>query len=451
MMHILIVDDEKNIRKTLSDILSDEGYNVITADSGEKGLKILQNRRIELMFLDVKLPGIDGIEVLKRTKEILPALDIVMISGHSSIRTAVKAVRIGAYDFLEKPLSLHKVNIAAKHISDKIRLYKKYEQTSENVSKKYKMIGNSVAFQKVRNMIDRVSKTDSKVLIRGESGTGKELVAYTIHNQSQRKNESFVKFNSAAIPTELVESELFGHEKGAFTGADKKRIGKLEQADKGSLFLDEIGDMNLRAQAKILRVIQEGTFERVGSNKTLSIDVRIIAATNKDLEKMTEEGEFREDLFYRLNVIPINIPPLRKRKSDISILLNYFSEYFAVELKMEPKKFSEEAIDYLKNYEFPGNVRELRNLVERMYILTDGKEIKKEDVLPNLKQEIIPQEKSYPFLKTQDFTKAKENFEKFYLKKHLEKHNWKITDTAKELGLQQSNLSRKIKKLGITR
>ncbi|MBS3740611.1 MAG: sigma-54-dependent Fis family transcriptional regulator [Candidatus Cloacimonetes bacterium] len=450
-MHILIVDDEKNIRKTLSDILSDEGYNVITADSGEKGLKILQNRRIELMFLDVKLPGIDGIEVLKRTKEILPALDIVMISGHSSIRTAVKAVRIGAYDFLEKPLSLHKVNIAAKHISDKIRLYKKYEQTSENVSKKYKMIGNSVAFQKVRNMIDRVSKTDSKVLIRGESGTGKELVAYTIHNQSQRKNESFVKFNSAAIPTELVESELFGHEKGAFTGADKKRIGKLEQADKGSLFLDEIGDMNLRAQAKILRVIQEGTFERVGSNKTLSIDVRIIAATNKDLEKMTEEGEFREDLFYRLNVIPINIPALRKRKSDISILLNYFSEYFAVELKMEPKKFSEEAIDYLKNYEFPGNVRELRNLVERMYILTDQKIIDKDAILPNIKQQLQPKGKSYPFLKTQEFSKAKEEFEKYYLKKHLEKHNWKITDTAKELGLQQSNLSRKIKKLGITR
>lgn len=450
-MKILIVDDEKNIRKTLSNILEDENYKVITAETGEEGLKILQNQQIELMFLDVKLPGIDGIEVLKRAKEILPNLDIVMISGHSSIRTAVKAVRMGAYDFLEKPLSMHKVNITAHHVSEKINLYKKYERTSEDITKKYNMIGNSAAFQKVRNMIDRVSKTDSKVLIHGESGTGKELAAFALHNQSQRQNEAFVKFNSAAIPNELVESELFGHEKGAFTGADKRRIGKLEQADKGTVFLDEIGDMNLRAQAKILRVIQEGKFERVGSNKTLTIDVRIIAATNKDLEKLVDNGKFREDLFYRLNVIPITIPPLRKRKKDIPVLINFFSEYFAVELKLEPKSFSGPAIDYLKNYEFPGNIRELRNLVERLYILMDDQKVEKDDVWPHIKKQILPQEKSYPFLKTQKFSTAKKEFEKFYLKKHLEKHDWKITDTAKDLGLQQSNLSRKIKKLGITR
>ena len=451
-MKILIVDDEKNIRKTLSDILRDENYDVITVDSGEKALEIIQKQNIEMMFLDVKLPGIDGIDVLEKAKETLPDLDIVMISGHSSIRTAVKAVRLGAYDFLEKPLSLHKVTIAAQHVAEKLKLYKKYEQTSQNVSEKYKMIGNSAAFQQVRSMIKKVSKTDSKVLIRGESGTGKELAAFAIHNKSDRAKEPFIKFNSAAIPNELVESELFGHEKGAFTGANKRRIGKLEAADKGSLFLDEIGDMNLKAQAKILRVIQEGKFERVGSNKTLTIDVRVIAATNKNLEKMVEEGEFREDLFYRLNVIPIIIPPLRERNKDIALLLNYFTEYFSGELKFAPKKFSDDAIEYLKNYQFPGNIRELRNLVERMYILSDNKLIEKKDLLPNLKQKIVVSKSiSYPFLVTQDFSRAKEEFEKFYLKKHLEKHNWKITDTANELGLQQSNLSRKIKKLDITR
>lgn len=448
-MNILIVDDEKNIRRTLTDILQDEGYNVTTSESGEEALNLLSNNFFDLIFLDVKLPGIDGIEVLKRVKKDYTGLDVIVISGHSTIKIAVQAVKMGAYDFLEKPLSLHKIVISAKNIAEKRKLFQKFQQESKDIESQYRMIGVSPEFCKTLELINKVSATNSKVLIIGESGTGKELVAFAIHNQSARKDTPFVKFNSAAIPNELVESELFGHEKGAFTGADKQKLGKLEIAHEGTLFLDEIGDMNLNAQAKILRVIQEGKFERVGSNKTITIDVRILAATNKDLEKMIESGEFREDLFYRLNVIPINIPPLRDRKTDIPVLLNYYLDYFAAELKVHPKKFSSSALKLLQNYSFPGNIRELRNLVERLYILTSEDIISGNDVEPHIRIVSESKGENLSFLETKSYSEAKNEFESYYLTKQLEKFNWSISTTAEKLGLQQSNLSRKIKELGI--
>ncbi|MCK4339000.1 MAG: sigma-54-dependent Fis family transcriptional regulator [Candidatus Cloacimonetes bacterium] len=450
-MNILVVDDEKNIRRTLRDILQDEGYNVTASESGEEALNLLSDNFFDLIFLDVKLPGIDGIEVLKRVKKDYMGLDVIVISGHSTIKIAVQAVKMGAYDFLEKPLSLHKIVISAKNIAEKRKLFQKFQQESKNIESQYRMIGVSPEFSKILDLINKVSVTNSKVLIVGESGTGKELVAFAIHNQSARKDTPFVKFNSAAIPNELVESELFGHEKGAFTGADKQKLGKLEIAHEGTLFLDEIGDMNLNAQAKILRVIQEGKFERVGSNKTITIDVRILAATNKDLEKMIESGEFREDLFYRLNVIPINIPPLRDRKTDIPVLLNYYLDYFAAELKVHPKKFSSSALKLIQNYSFPGNIRELRNLVERLYILTSEDIISGNDVEPHIRIVFESKGENLSFLETKSYSEAKNEFESYYLTKQLEKFNWSISTTAEKLSLQQSNLSRKIKELGIER
>ncbi len=449
MMKILVVDDEKNIRKTLTDILEDEGYNVLSATSGEEGLQLLEQNPVDLMLLDVKLPGMDGIEVLKQVRKLYPALDVIMISGHSTIKTAVQAVQMGAYNFLEKPLSLHKIIISARNIADKIRLYKKYNEEQKDIESHYKMIGISPEFEKVRTLIDKVSKTDSKVLIRGESGTGKELVAFAIHNKSERKDGPFVKFNSAAIPNELVESELFGHEKGAFTGAEDKKLGKLEVAHEGTLFLDEIGDMNLNAQAKMLRVIQEGKFERIGSNTVIDINVRILAATNKNLEEMVEKGTFREDLFYRLNVVPILIPPLRNRRVDIPVLLDYYVDYYAAELKMHPKKLTSGAIKLLQNYAFPGNVRELKNLLERLYIITHGETISEDDVAPQLRA-ILPQSnKGSELLTIPNFADAKKQFEIQYLKEQLDKFDWNISITAENIGLQQSNLSRKLKDLEI--
>lgn len=449
MMKILVVDDEKNIRKTLTDILEDEGYTVLSATSGEEGLQILEQDNIDLMLLDVKLPGMDGIEILKQVRKDFPNLDVIMISGHSTIKTAVQAVQMGAYNFLEKPLSLHKIIVSARNIADKIKLYKKYNEEQKDIESHYKMIGISPEFEKVRTLIDKVSKTDSKVLIRGESGTGKELVAYAIHNKSERKNGPFVKFNSAAIPNELVESELFGHEKGAFTGAEDKKFGKLEVAHEGTLFLDEIGDMNLNAQAKILRVIQEGKFERIGSNDIIDINVRILAATNKHLEEMVENGTFREDLFYRLNVIPIHLPPLRNRIVDIPVLLDYFMDYYAAELKMHPKKMTPGAIKLLQNYAFPGNVRELKNLVERLYIITSGDTISEDDVIPQIRVVQPSLKKGAELLEITNFAEAKKQFEIEYLKEQLDKFNWNISLTAENIGLQQSNLSRKLRDLEI--
>ncbi len=448
-MKILVIDDEKNIRVSLQSILEDEGYDVTTAETGEDGLQMLGSNGVDLVLLDVKLPGMNGMEVLDKIQESQSDTDVIMISGHSDIRTAVDAVKKGAYDFLEKPLSLPKIIVSARNIAEKQRLSHRFQQEKEDLDAKYRIIGESSEMNRVRDLIHKVAKQESKVLIRGESGTGKELVAYAIHANSVRRRGPFGKFNCAAIPNELVESELFGYEKGAFTGAEQRKLGKLELANEGTLFLDEIGDMNLDAQAKVLRVIQEGKFERVGGNETIDIDVRILAATNKNLEELIKTGGFREDLFYRLNVIPIDLPPLRERHGDIPVLLDYYLEYFAHDLKTEKKQFTDDALERLETYDFPGNIRELRNLVERLYILSSGSEITKKDVEANLKSSSQSGSQQYGFLETKDFSEVRKEFEVYYLTKQLEKYDWNISEVAEHLGMAQPNLSRKIKQLEI--
>jgi len=447
-MNILIVDDERNIRLTLKDILEDEGYQIQMADDGEKALILFDKKQYDLVILDVKLPGIDGLTVLTELLKKQSDLDVLMISGHGTIQTAVEALKIGAYDFCEKPLSMAKILSAAKNIKHKQNLEKRIEQGADALEVKYRLVGSSNEMDQLQAIIKKVAPTGSKVLIRGESGTGKELVAFAIHNQSLIKDLPFIAFNSAAIPSELVESELFGHEKGAFTGADSRKIGKLELADNGTLFLDEIGDMSLNTQAKILRVIQEGTFERVGGNKTIKIDTRIIAATHKDLEAMVKDGSFREDLFYRLNVIPINIPPLRERPTDIVDLAKYFLSYFASELNMPPKTMNAQCFNLLKRYSFPGNVRELKNLIERLYILITDEKILPDDISLHL-PETGTKSQSGVKISAETFKEARIEFERQFLKEQLDKMDWHISTVAEKLGIHQPNLSRKIKDLGL--
>jgi len=450
-MKILIVDDEINIRMTLKDILEDEGYETCVAGTGEKAIKIASKENIDMIILDVKLPGIDGIETFKNIHKDKPELDVLMISGHSDISTAVSAVKIGAYDFLEKPLSMIKIITAVRNIKEKQSLQNKVVQEENAQYEKNKLIGESSQIKKVLSLIEKVAPTDSKVLIRGESGTGKELVAFAIHHNSKRNRKPFIKFNSAAIPSSLIESELFGHEKGSFTGADSQKLGKLEQANHGTLFLDEIGDMDLSVQAKILRVIQEGTFERVGGNQTINIDVRLIAATHKNLEEMTQKGTFRDDLFYRLNVVPISIPPLRERGGDIEILTEYFLDYYSQEFKTPKKTMLPSALENLSRYSLPGNVRELKNIIERLCILVTKEFITKDDITPHLMLEKSSQKLDITTIEGKSFKDVKTNFEKQFFQQQLKENHWNISLTAKKLGMQQPNLSRKIKELGLSK
>jgi len=450
-MKILIVDDEINIRMTLKDILDDEGYETLMAGTGEKAISIAAKENIDMIILDVKLPGIDGIETFKQIHKNKPELDVLMISGHSDISTAVNAVKLGAYDFLEKPLSMIKILTAARNIQEKQSLQDKVVQEENAQYEKHKLIGESPQIKQVWQLVEKVAPTESKVLVRGESGTGKELVAFAIHHMSKRNRKPFIKFNSAAIPESLVESELFGHEKGAFTGAESQRLGKLEQANKGTLFLDEIGDMDLTVQAKVLRVIQEGTFERVGGNKTINIDVRLIAATHKNLEDMVKEGTFRDDLFYRLNVVPITIPPLREREGDLEILTDYFIDFYSKEFNTQKKTILPSAMETLIQYEFPGNVRELKNIIERLCILVPTDFITKEDVAPHLMLQKQSTSTGEVTIEGDSFKEIRTNFERQFLQKQLDQYHWNISDIAKKLGMQQPNLSRKIKELGLSK
>ncbi len=450
-MKILIVDDEVNIRMTLKDILEDEGYKTLVAGTGEKAIKIASKENIDMIILDVKLPGIDGIETFKKIHEEKPELDVLMISGHGDISTAVNAVKSGAYDFLEKPLSMIKILTAARNIKEKRSLQYKVLQKENAQYEKNKLIGNSPQIKKVLRLIEKVAPTDSKVLIRGESGTGKELIAFAIHHKSKFSRNPFIKFNSAAIPSSLVESELFGHEKGAFTGADSQKLGKLEQANTGTLFLDEIGDMDLSVQAKILRVVQDGTFERVGGNNTININVRLIAATHKNLEKMVQNGTFRNDLFYRLNVVPISVPPLRDRYGDIQILTEHFLDYYSQKFNTQKKTMLPSAMDNLSQYSLPGNVRELKNIVERLYILVAKDFITKDDIAPHLTLDKSSSELDIAASEGKSFKEVKFNFERRFLQQQLEENHWNVSLIAKKLGMQQPNLSRKIKELGLTK
>ena len=405
---------------------------------------MLEKFSANFVLLDVRMSGMDGIETLQEIKKVQPHLDVVMISGNSDISTAVEAVQNGAYDFIEKPLSMAKILTIARNISEKLSLENRISHHENELDAQHQIIGKSPQIKALKEIIPRIAISNSKVLIRGESGTGKELVAYAIHHLSQRKSMQFVKFNSAAIPNELVESELFGHKKGAFTGADKSKIGKLELADGGTLFLDEIGDMPMQAQAKILRVIEEGKFERVGGTKTRKIDIRIVAATHKNLEQSIKNREFREDLFHRLNVVPIAVPPLRERIGEIEVLTKHFLKMFSQELKMAKKNISKNAMKLLKKHQFSGNVRELKNLIERLYILEKSETIRRAHVEPFVESNLLFDE-IFPA----NFGDAKLQFERQFLENVLKANDWKISQTAEAIGMAQPNLSRKIKEIGL--
>lgn len=444
-MNVLIIDDEVNIANSIKSILSDEGYNCETAFSGNEGLKKVESFYPDIVLLDVKMSDMNGIDVLERIIAFDNSISVIMISGHSGIPEAVQAMKSGAFEFLEKPLNLSLIKLTVEKAIKYRNLTLEYKRLKASDNEKYQIIGDSERIQELKQIISKVARTDTKVLIRGESGTGKELIAYAIHNISSRRNNAFIKFNSAAIPDELVESELFGYEKGAFTGAVKSKKGKIEEADGGTLFLDEIGDMSLTAQAKILRVIQEGEFERVGGNKTHKIDIRLIAATHRNLEEMIESREFRDDLFYRLNVVPVNSPPLREHPEDIPLLVNHFSYMFSRELKIPLKHFTDEAVSDFKKMKLMGNVRELRNLIERIYILADKNSIDSEDLpLSATKSRIVSDDF---WNETKSFQEKKKEFEIRYFTQQLIKHDKNISKTAQALDLHQSNLSRKLKEL----
>ncbi len=448
-MTILVIDDERNICLSLQNILGDEGYEVHSRYTGKDGLAYADELDPGLVMLDVKLPDGSGLDILARLRKGLPSTPVIMISGNSGIADAVKAIKLGAFDFLEKPLSLPKVKLTIAKAFEFSNMAREYQRVREELETGWKMIGHSKAIKQLNDIIDRIASSNAKVLIQGESGTGKELVARLIHARSHRLHKPFIKFNSAAIPRELVESELFGYERGAFTGAHNRKKGKLEEADGGTLFLDEIGDMDIAAQAKILRVIQEGEFERVGSNQTQVIDVRIIAASNKDLGAMVASGSFREDLFYRLNVVPVITPPLRERKDDIPLLINHFSRIMANELNTRSKDFSESALEQLSRYDYPGNVRELRNVIERIYLLSDKQLLEPSDLRGMMPATGSNFESSSFWTETLNYSAKKKEFEKRYLTTQLQRFEGNISRTAEALGLQQSNLSRKLQELGI--
>ncbi len=439
---ILVVDDEESILETLTGILEDEGYEVISASSGEGALNKFSETVPDVVLLDVWMPDMDGIETLKKIREKNSNASIIMISGHSNIDTAVHAIKLGAYDFLEKPLSLEKVLILIRRALEKQTLEKENIELKSSISEKWELLGESQKILDLKENIMKAAASVGRVIIYGESGSGKELVARALHTQSNRKNKSFVEVNCAAIPHELIESELFGHEKGSFTGAFESKKGKFELADEGTLFLDEIGDMSLATQAKVLRVIETQEFQRVGGSKKIKVDVRIIAATNKDLQDEIEKSEFREDLYFRLNVIPINVPPLRERKYDVPLLVRHFLKNLAQQYGQKPKKMTKTTLRSLTDYDWPGNVRELKNTIERFVIMNRSETIDVKEVQPyrGAKNDFA----SYKTLRD-----AREHFEKDFILKKLQENNWNVSKTAEDLEIERSNLHRKIKSLGI--
>ena len=369
MAKILVIDDERSIRNSMKDILTFEKHEVLVAENGMEGLIAVKTEKPDLVFCDIKMPNMEGIEVLERIKEFSRDTPVVMISGHGTIDTAIEAIKKGAYDFIEKTLDLNRILITIKNATDKTQLIQETQTLKNKVSKKYEMIGHSEALEKVKEMIDKVAISDARVLITGPNGCGKELVSRQLHEKSNRRENAFIEVNCAAIPSELIESELFGHEKGSFTSAIKQKKGKFELANGGTIFLDEIGDMSLNAQAKVLRVLQENKISRIGGDGDIQVDVRIIAATNKNLKEEITKGNFREDLYHRLSVIIINVPSLRERKEDIEDLIAYFISEICTEMRISPKTMTPEAIELMKSYEWSGNIRELRNVVERLIIL----------------------------------------------------------------------------------
>ncbi|MBI3002540.1 MAG: sigma-54-dependent Fis family transcriptional regulator [candidate division NC10 bacterium] len=453
---ILIVDDEKNIRTSLTGILEDEGYRVSEADSGEAALKAIRHGPPDLVILDIWMPGMDGLAALAEIKRQHPEVAVLMVSGHGTIETAVRATKLGAYDFIEKPLSLEKTTLAVRHALDAQRLLRENVALRQRLEQRDELVGESEVIRKLREQIAAAAPSNGRALIRGESGTGKELIARAIHRQSHRAAKPFVEVNCAAIPEDLIESELFGHEKGAFTGATMRRRGKFELADGGTLFLDEVGDMSLKTQAKVLRVLEEQTFERVGGTESLRVDVRIIAASNKDLEEEIRAGRFREDLYYRLNVIPFDVSPLRQRREDLPLLAAYFLKQFCREYGKREKTLSPDALAALQEHAWPGNVRELRNVIERLVIMVPEERIEAEAVEPALgRRAPVPEpvagaegagtgvDANLPL------RDARDRFERGYILQRLRENGWNITRTAEKLGIERSNLHRKLRAFDI--
>ena len=447
-VRILVVDDEPGIRQSLGGVLEDEGYIVHAVESGEICLDDLERQNYELVLLDIWLPGIDGLETLARIQEI-PLPDrpsVVMISGHGNIETAVKATKLGAFDFLEKPLSIEKVLVVSANAVKQRRLQIENSRLRESHQSKYRILGDSVPMKALRQQMALMAGTNGRVLIYGESGTGKELVAHAIHSLSRRAEEPFIEVNCAAIPEELIESELFGHNRGSFTSAHESKIGKFQKADRGTLFLDEVGDMSLRTQAKVLRALEEQRFEPVGASEFVQVDVRVVAATNKNLEEEIERGNFREDLFYRLNVIPFHMPPLRERAEDIPLLADAFLQEFTTAYGRKPKELTQEAYTILQDYHWPGNVRELRNLIERIVILNPQVRIDARHIPVSVTRRALVERPADRFGSLQE---VREAAEREYIQKKLEEANGNVTRTAEMLGLERSNLYRKMKTLGI--
>jgi two-component system nitrogen regulation response regulator NtrX len=446
---VLIIDDEAGIRSTLSGILEDEGYRTESAESAGQGLAKLTDESFDLVMLDVWLPDRDGLDLLRELREAGNEVPVIVISGHGNIDSAVKAIRLGAQDFLEKPLSLSRVVLTVANALERLRLARELRQLADRVDRGEPLIGASPAMQRLKNDLQRSAASDSRILIVGENGTGKELVARQVHRLSQRAQAPFVDVNCAAIPEELIESELFGHVKGAFTGAAGDRSGRFEQAHGGTLFLDEIADMSLKTQAKVLRVLQEQRFERVGGARTIEVDVRVLAATNKELEEEIREGRFREDLYFRLAVIPLRVPPLRERSEDLPLLVDHFIAHFAREIGRRPKTVQPEAMERLRAYAWPGNVRELRNVVERMMIMVTADSIRAADLPPALRDESPRHGLAIWQMEFASLKEARSAFEKRYIERLLAELDGNVSRTAQALDLERSNLYRKLRALGI--
>ena len=447
MHKILIVDDESAIRQSLKGVLEDEGYEASTAESGEACLESLRRRPSDIVLLDIWLPGADGLEILESIRELDNPPEVIIISGHGSIETAVRATKLGAYDFLEKPLSIEKTLILIKNAIDSRRLRDENRELKRQLSPRGVIVGESIPVKALRQQIQLMAPTHGRVLIFGESGTGKELVAQAIHLQSPRKDEMFVEVNCAAIPEDLIESELFGYCKGAFPAAAADKEGKFQRADQGTLFLDEIGDMSLKTQAKVLRTLDEQRFTPVGGEEPITVDARVIASTNKDLEEEISRGNFREDLFYRLNVIPFSVPPLRERQEDVPILARHFLREFSATYGRRPREITDDAIDTLMRYPWPGNVRELRNVIERVVIMNPSTTRFDRKHLPPLVHREAGRRASGAGFST--LHQARAAYERDYILKKLDENHSNISRTAEVLGLERSHLYRKMKTLGI--
>ncbi|HTI42239.1 MAG TPA: sigma-54 dependent transcriptional regulator [Vicinamibacterales bacterium] len=466
---ILVIDDEAAIRDSLRMILEYENYEFAGASNGQDGLAQIQRERPDLVLLDIKMPAMDGMEVLRKIKTVDETLPVVMISGHGTTATAVEAIRSGAIDFLDKPLSSERVIVTIQNTLSQSQLRKENRELKLAMESRYEIVGSSPALRRVLEAVQRAAPTNATVMLLGESGVGKELVARTIHRNSPRAGQRFIQVNCAAIPEELIESELFGHEKGSFTGATEKQIGKFEQADRGTIFLDEVGDMSPKTQAKVLRVLQEQEVERLGSARTIKVDVRVIAATNKNLEEAIQRGEFREDLFFRLNVIPIQVPPLRERRDDIPQLVQHFAKRISEEHNLKPRRFEPRAMEALQRYRWRGNIRELRNTVERLMIMAPGDLIRVED-LPTEVRGVSPSPASpsdAPALAQPaagaggsatstsgtpapgTLREFKEAAERAFLVEKLRENNWNISKTAEALDTPRSNLYKKLEQYGI--